>query len=81
MTNLNKKMLEVTKKFRAEQLEAMHNVMCCANDEEIYMHWVTVGVPDEPSREDFLEIAADTDEYNAIVDLFIRLVQKDGYRA
>jgi hypothetical protein len=58
----------------------MHEVIRFANDEEIYMSWIMT-VPDEPTREDYIEIAEDDTEYNLVVDLFVRLVGRKGYRA
>ncbi|MGE4353512.1 MAG: hypothetical protein AB7D36_05460 [Oscillospiraceae bacterium] len=73
-------MNDSTIKFRADQLQAMHEVIRCANDENIYMAWIPL-VPDEPSREDFESIAENTEAYNEVIDLFIYLVSKKGYRA
>ena len=70
-----------TIKFRADQLKAMHEVMCCANDENIYDSWAMLAVPDVPLEQDFIDIAEDEEEYNYAVDLFIRLISKKGYRA
>lgn len=66
--------------FRADQLEAMHRLICLANDESIYEHWILL-VPDEPSREDFEDMAEDLATYNEVCDLFQRLVSKPGFRA
>ena len=70
-----------TIKFREDQLKAMHEVMCCTNDENIYDSWAMLAVPDEPLEQDFTDIAEDEEEYNDAIDLFIRLVSKKGYRA
>lgn len=67
-------------KTRVRQLKAMHDLMCCANDEELTMAWLTEGVPDEPMEEDFESIAEDNKSYNACVDLFVELIADDGYR-
>ena len=72
-------MSEVKIRMRADQLEAMHRVIQSANDEELYYAWILV-VPDEPSREDFEELAADDADYNEICDLFVRLIQDHNYR-
>jgi hypothetical protein len=68
-----------TIKFRADQLEAMHRVIQCANDEGIYDAWIYL-VPDEPSREDFESLAESDSDYNEVIDLFIKLVSRKGYR-
>jgi hypothetical protein len=57
----------------------MHDVIRCANDEEIYFTWIEL-IPDEPRRDDFESVAESDEEYNEIVDLFIKLVSKKGYR-
>lgn len=64
---------------RASQLKAMHELMSTANDEEIYMIWI-YRMPDQPSEEDFIDIAMDDEEYNACFDLFVKLIAKDGNR-
>ena len=53
-------------KVRIEQLKAMHSLMQNANDEEIYMTWITLGVPDEPHEDDFVYIAEDDDATSVI---------------
>lgn len=67
--------------FRVEQLKAMHEVMTKANDERIYMSWASEGVPDCPSDDDFEYIASDTEQYEDIIKLFVRLVSKKDYKA
>ena len=65
---------------RVSQLKAMHTIMCNTNDEDIYMAWVTNGVPDCPSEDDYVSIALDKEAYNECFDLFVKLVQKKGVR-
>ena len=65
---------------RIEQLKAMHTLMCSANDEEITMTWLSLGVPDCPSEEDFIDMALDDEAYNETFDLFVELIQKKGNR-
>ncbi len=64
---------------KVRQLKAMHELMLMANDEEIYMTWIYT-VPDEPSEQDFIEIASDEKEYNEVFDLFLRLINDEGAR-
>jgi hypothetical protein len=64
---------------KVRQLKAMHELMLMANDEEIYMTWIYT-VPDEPSEQDFIEIASDEKEYNEVFDLFLRLINDEGVR-
>ena len=73
-------MNKITMEFRIAQLKAMHNVICKANDETLYMSWITCGVPDCPQDDDFEFIAEDDERYNETVDLFVKLVSKKGYR-
>ena len=42
---------------RKAQLKAMHEVMCNTNDEGLYMRWISLGVPDCPTEDDFEFIA------------------------
>lgn len=70
---------EIKIKMRADQMQAMHEVIRNANDEGIYMTWIYL-VPDEPSRDDF-EFMAESDEtYKEVCDLFVKLVKKPGFR-
>lgn len=68
-----------TVQSRKEQLMAMHNLICNANDEHIYMTWIYL-VPDCPSEEDFFYIAINDSSYNECFDLFVKLIAKDGNR-
>ena len=65
---------------RVAQLKAMHELMRNANDEEIYMSWIVMGVPDEPDAEDFEYIAMNDELYNDSFDTFIRLIHYEGNR-
>ena len=68
-----------TRDARINQLKAMHNLMLEANDENIYMTWI-YRMPDEPSEEDFIDIAMDDEQYNGCFDLFVKLIAKEGNR-
>lgn len=68
-----------TRDARVKQLKAIHELMCNANNEDIYMSWIYT-VPDCPSHEDFVDIAMDDGQYNECFDKFIKLIQKDGNR-
>ena len=68
-----------TRDARIKQLKAMHTLMCYANDEHLYYSWVYT-MPDEPSEEDFIDIAMNDDDYNACFDAFIKLIKYDGNR-
>ena len=64
---------------RINQLKAMHDLMCEANDEGIYMTWIYL-MPDCPSDADFENIAIDDEAYNECFDLFVKLIAKKGNR-
>lgn len=64
---------------RVSQLKAMHNLMCEANDESIYMTWICT-VPDCPTHEDFIDIAMDDEQYNEVFDLFVKLIKDKDNR-
>ena len=68
-----------TREARINQLKAMHNLMCEANDENIYMVWIYL-MPDCPSEEDFADIAISDEQYNECFDLFVELIAKKGNR-
>lgn len=68
-----------TRDARVAQLKAMHQLMCEANDEFIYMAWIYI-MPDCPSDEDFIDIAMDDKSYNECFDTFVRLIAKNGNR-
>lgn len=72
--------MSFTTEQRIEQLKHMHELMALANNESIYMKWITLGVPDCPMEDDFEFIAEDNDRYNETVDLFCELVKRKSYR-
>ena len=65
--------------IRIRQLKAMHELMCRANDEDIYYTWVYT-MPDQPSEDDFKEIAMNDKAYNECFDAFTRLIVEEGNR-
>lgn len=68
-----------TRNVRVKQLKAMHELMTLANDEGIYMSWIYT-MPDEPSEEDFIDIAMDDEQYNECFDAFVRLIANKDNR-
>lgn len=64
---------------RINQLKAMHTLMCNANDEGIYGSWIYT-MPDEPSEDDFIDIALNESMYNECFDKFIKLIKYEGNR-
>lgn len=75
MNNMN----NWTLRARIAQLKAMHELMLNANNEEIYMRWILL-MPDEPTEDDFVNIAEDTEEYNEFFDFFVKLIADKGNR-
>ena len=68
-----------TREARINQLKAMHSLMLEANDETIYMIWILY-MPDEPTDDDFIDIAMDDKAYNECFDKFVKLIVKEGNR-
>lgn len=66
---------ETTIMSRMEQLKAMDEFMHSVNDEELIDSWLTYGVPDEASEEDYRFIAEDEEAYEGCVRIFKRTVQ------
>lgn len=57
---------------RTNLLIKLHSIMICMNDENAYMEWI-VTVPDEPTREDFEDIAQDDKFFNEVLKEFMRI--------
>jgi hypothetical protein len=55
---------------RISVLKAMHTIMINMNNEDAYWCWVTNGVPDEPSEEDYRDIAEDPEMFNDCTNHF-----------
>lgn len=68
---------ETTIKNRIEQLKAMDAFMHSLNDEELIDSWLTYGVPDEASEDDYRFIAEDEEAYRECVMIFKRTVKDD----
>ena len=56
-------------KSRVELLTKLHSIMMNMNDEEAYMSWIMT-VPDEPTREDFEDIAKDDKFFHEVLTRF-----------
>lgn len=65
---------------RVRRLKLMHELMCTANDENLYMEWVCVGIPDAPTDDDFEFIAEDDELFDDTVDLFGKCISDYGWR-
>ena len=57
---------------RTNLLIKLHSIMICMNDENAYMEWI-VTVPDEPTREDFKDIAQNNKFFNEVLEEFMRI--------
>lgn len=62
-------------KERAEFVQSMNNVVKHLNDENAYMHWITV-VPDEAEQTDFEDIADDEELFDEVVYLFKNIMER-----
>lgn len=62
-------------KYKAQKLEAMHNMMLYIDDEDYYYTWINL-IPDCATKEDFIEIAEDEAFYKEAEELFKKLITK-----
>lgn len=65
-----------TKEQRIELLQGMHQYIIDLGDEEVYDAWFSLGVPDEPTDDDFEFIADNIEEWVSICQLFGRLIKE-----
>lgn len=66
--------------LRTNQLKAMDEFVHSINNEELMDDWLSCGVPDEASEEDFSYIAADEDLYKTCVRIFKRIaIEEEAY--
>ena len=68
--------MDIETKIR--QLKAMHELMLCANDEELYFRWIYI-MPDEPSEDDFMDIARNEEIFMECYETFLRLIKSKNY--
>lgn len=73
MAKVSKEMVGI----RIKLLKDMHQYIIEIGDEEIYMDWVTLAVPDEPREDDFESIAEDNENWIYCCKTFYRLVRID----
>ena len=64
-------------KTRINLLKQMHAYIIDLGDEEIWMDWITLGVPDEPSEDDYQYIAENENEWLDVCKIFGQLVKRD----
>lgn len=73
MTVVSKEMVAIREKL----LKDMHQYIIEIGDEDIYIDWVTLAVPDEPTEEDFESIAEDDEMWIKTCELFGILSESD----
>ena len=65
-----------TKEQRIELLQGMNQYIIDLGDEEVYETWFSLGVPDEPSDDDFESIADNLEEWVYVCQLFGNLIKE-----
>lgn len=64
-------------KKRLSNLKKMNDIILRINNEEAYATWIMY-VSDEATEDDLKDIAEDVDDYDEVVDIFIRIIYKYG---
>lgn len=64
-----------TKEQRIELLKGMNQYIIDLGDEEVYETWISLGVPDEPTEEDYESIAEEREIWVYVCKLFGRLIK------
>lgn len=73
-------MSEALIELRANQLKVMDEFAHSVNNEELMEDWLSCGVPDEASEEDYSYIAADDELYKTCVRIFKRIaIEEEAY--
>lgn len=73
-------MSEALIQLRTNQLKAMDEFVHSINNEELMENWLSCGVPDEASEEDYSYIASDEDLYRTCVRIFKRItIEEEAY--
>ena len=70
-------MNKTTIDLRLIQLKVMDDFMHSINNEELIDEWLTYGIPDEASKDDYYSISEDDELYNECVKIFKRTVKND----
>lgn len=65
-----------TKEQRIQLLKEMNQYIIDLGDEETYVTWFCLGVPDEPTEDDYECIAENTEEWVHTCQLFGRLIKE-----
>lgn len=61
---------------RIYTLKTLNKYIIGIGDEEIWMDWITLGVPDEATEDDYLFIAKDDKIWHETCELFNELVKR-----
>ena len=64
--------------LRKKLLKKMNTYIVEMGDEEIWATWITLGVPDAPSEDDYDFIAENDDEWNDVCGLFGKLALEEA---
>ena len=64
--------------LRKKLLKEMNTYIIEMGDEEIWATWITLGVPDASSEDDYDFIAENDDEWNDVCGLFGRLAVEEA---
>jgi len=67
-------------KCRIQLAKEMNQYILNLGDESIWLRWIAVGVPDEPSEDDYEFIAENDDEWVDLCKLFGRLINLDCHK-
>ena len=64
------------KQARIKLLKQMNQYIIDLGDEEVWLEWITEGVPDEASKDDYDYIASNEDEWLDTVKIFANLTKE-----
>jgi hypothetical protein len=68
---------EFANELRYRQLKAMDKTLReCVNDENHFMSWLMIGIPDGSTDADFKDYASDAEEFMEFLNLFTNLVNR-----
>lgn len=67
---------EEIKALRHSLAKKMNDYIIDLGDEEIWLYWITLGVPDEPTEEDY-EYFEEKENFDELVKLFDKCVKMD----
>jgi len=60
---------------RMKILKEMNQYIINMGDENVWLTWIELGVPDEPTKEDYFSIADDEEDWKYTCGLFGRLIK------